>query len=121
MRKYVILSLLFLLVLATLASNPLSNFTTPQQTYLVVGVVTLECFLREGEVTLVLRNSHDRGFLVWGLGVLPSQVLRVDPPQFLRPGNTTYLTLGVFDGLSEVFVFLVDPETNASVILSCVP
>ncbi len=121
MRKYLILSLLFLLVVATLAGNPLSNVITPQQTYLVVGVVTLECFLREKEVTLVLRNSHDREFLVWGVGVSPSQVLRTDSPQFLRPGNITYLTLKVFDGLSEVFVFLVDPETNASITLSCVP
>jgi|GEM_PF-1182295 hypothetical protein len=121
MRKYSLIPLIFLLAVAVLTNHSLSNVTTPRNTYLVAGVVTLECSLMGGELTIFLKNSNDKEFVLYDVEVSPGRVLRAGLPQFLRAGDATYLRLEVLGGLSEVVVFLRDPETNVSLTLSCVP
>lgn len=120
MKKYLMTALILLSIVA-LASNTTSYFTPQQNAYLVVGVVTLECVVSSGDLTIVLKNTHDKEFMIRGVKTALNETLDVILPQPLRPKNTTRLTLRGVKGLGEVLVFLVDLETNASLVLACVP
>jgi len=119
-KKYLI-AVLTLLSIVALASNTASYFITQQNTYSIVGVVTLECVVSDGDLTIILENTHGREFMIWGVKTAHNETLDFVFPQSLMPESTARLTLSSVGGLGEVLVLLVDPETNASLVMACVP
>lgn len=118
MSKYLITALILLSIAALTAS--FTNYPTTQQgTYYQVGVVSLECLVSGEDVVVVLKNTHDKLFVVLGIETIPSKTVGIIPPQLLRPKNTTYFLLEGVGRLSKVSVFLVDPETNTSLVMAC--
>lgn len=120
MSKYLLIILVLLSTVA-LITNSVSHHTTQQDTYIIVGVVTLKCSVRNEDVVVVLENTHDKEFVILGVETVPSRAGEVILPHLLGPKNTTYILLEGVGELSKVLVFLVDPETNTSLVMACVP
>ncbi|MEO3993831.1 MAG: hypothetical protein QN229_05980 [Desulfurococcaceae archaeon TW002] len=119
MSKYLMITLILLSIVAFTVS--FMNYSiTQQDTYYQVGIVSLECLVRGEDVVVVLKNTHDKLFVVLGIETTPKKVVGIISPQLLRPKNTTYFLLEGVGELSKVLVFLLDPETNTSLVMACV-
>lgn len=118
MKKHLKTHLVFLFIII-LALSSSSYFTTQQDTYLVAGIVTLECVARDKEVIVILKNTHSKEFVIYGVETKPNETLGITLPQTLRPESITYLTLRNAEVLSRVSVRVRDPETNVSIVMTC--
>lgn len=120
MRKSLTVILVTLSVVA-LMSNSVSYFNVQQNTYLVVGFVLLECVVSGKDVVVFLKNTRDKEFIISSIEVAPNMTAGVALPQLLRPKSAAYLTLEDAGESNRIYVFLKDPETNTSLVMSCAP